>query len=73
MITCMTIECTDTPCLASVRDMHPAECTAAYRLLIVHDQVEQHQLCIVDTIFTASPVLTDTHEPAYACLSTITV
>ncbi len=68
---CMTIECTEMPYHASVREIHPAECTAAYRLLTGHDQVQLRNMTLVASS-PASPVLKDTHKPACALMSVIT-
>ena len=67
----MTVECTEMPYHASVRDIHPAECTAAYRSLIGHNQVQIHNMQLVASS-PASPVLKDTHKPACALMSVIT-
>ena len=66
----MIMECTDMPYYASVRDFHLAECTAAYRSLIGHDQVQLHDMKLVASS-PASPVLKDTHNPACAQMSVI--
>ncbi len=65
MVACMTIECTEMPYHACVHHIHPAECTAAYRLLPGHDQMQLNNMNLVKAS-PASPVLKDTPEPACA-------